>query len=548
MKNHTEQKIKYLLMSKDKANIKIAFQILHNQPASPTYKTWLFALSYYHPEPDIREEAKVLLQVLVHEAFLTYLATLTNNVGMIALKHEYRYNYHSELQAQGVLNKVAAYDCLPVEELANLTLYWTQTGFLFFHQQQLNIWKKCCLEVQQLDLRHVFTIEMAPLLAKFSQLQSLDISANHLDSIPSEIAGLHQLTEFYAYQNRLSEVNIIAQFRHLKKADISDNLIEYLPENIHQLKLLKSLKVSGNYLQILPKGIFELTQLTELDCCNNCLEDISENIQHLSQLKELDFYANNLRSLPASISSLPQLQNVYLGHNYINLISIFCPTSGNLQTKYHSNRSSGSWGVELLSLNEACSINSFDYQEVTGEQYWQDATAMNLVQAENLLHEFYQEVAPKGLSEYHSLLLNDELTPQDASSWLEHLLIASFVSYSNNESTYDNEVNTSSHALRVDASLSPALYTTDPFLEMAVLAQSFGENDALTIDANLLEITQLLNQQIHYFDQTLLLHCIEDDIDDFLYDQVKVDAHIWEIMKEEGMQVGYLVEGELNDY
>lgn len=50
--------------------------------------------------------------------------------------------------------------------------------------------------------------------------------------------------------------------KNLKCFDISENDIEFLPEEISGLESLTDLYVSQNYLQLLPNGIGNLSELT----------------------------------------------------------------------------------------------------------------------------------------------------------------------------------------------------------------------------------------------------------------------------------------------
>ncbi|KAM1118196.1 hypothetical protein FF1_042454 [Malus domestica] len=127
-----------------------------------------------------------------------------------------------------------------------------------------------------------------------SSLVRLNLSGNHLVSLPASISGLSKL-----------------QYLNLKNCSLCEGAI---PEDIGFLSSLETLNLSGNHLVSLPASISGLSKLRELilDNCSLCEGAIPEDIGFLSSLLMLSLSGNHFVSLPASISGLSKLQSFYL--------------------------------------------------------------------------------------------------------------------------------------------------------------------------------------------------------------------------------------------
>ncbi|XP_050157290.1 disease resistance protein RUN1-like isoform X6 [Malus sylvestris] len=127
-----------------------------------------------------------------------------------------------------------------------------------------------------------------------SSLVRLNLSGNHLVSLPASISGLSKL-----------------QYLNLENCSLCEGAI---PEDIGFLSSLETLDLSGNHLVSLPASISGLSKLQYLNLknCSLCEGAIPEDIGFLSSLERLNLSRNHLVSLPASISGLSQLEGLYL--------------------------------------------------------------------------------------------------------------------------------------------------------------------------------------------------------------------------------------------
>lgn len=109
-------------------------------------------------------------------------------------------------------------------------------------------------------------------------------------------------------------------FPHLIELDISDNLIESLPENLGSCQNLKVLNAKNNHLHQLPRSFRQFTHLTNLNFNNNQFERFPESILTLQELRVLQMNDNKIRHLPLNIDQLSNLTEIYLAHNAITSI------------------------------------------------------------------------------------------------------------------------------------------------------------------------------------------------------------------------------------
>jgi len=120
-----------------------------------------------------------------------------------------------------------------------------------------------------------------------------------VDSVPSEIGNLTNLTELRLDNNRLTE----------------------LPPEIGNLTNLTNLSLYNNNLTELPPEIAQLTKLTEFRLDNNRLTELPPEIAQLSNLASLDLEDNDLTQLPPEIGNLTNLTQIgnLTNLNYLGL-------------------------------------------------------------------------------------------------------------------------------------------------------------------------------------------------------------------------------------
>lgn len=116
----------------------------------------------------------------------------------------------------------------------------------------------------------------------------------------------------------------LAQLVNLKKLDVLNGNLEFLPESIGNLTQLETLEISHNHLTTIPQNIIDrLKNLKFLYIHNNNLTSLPDNIGQLTQLIGIDLSDNNLKSLPDSIGQLTQLVGMNIKNNRIPRETIF---------------------------------------------------------------------------------------------------------------------------------------------------------------------------------------------------------------------------------
>nr|XP_028962312.1 TMV resistance protein N [Malus domestica] len=118
-----------------------------------------------------------------------------------------------------------------------------------------------------------------------SSLVRLNLSGNHLVSLPASISGLSKL-----------------HYLNLENCSLCERAI---PEDIGFLSSLETLDLSS--------GLSKL-QYLNLENCSLCERAIPEDIGFLSSLETLDLSGNHFVSLPASFSGLSNLRNFFLSN------------------------------------------------------------------------------------------------------------------------------------------------------------------------------------------------------------------------------------------
>jgi hypothetical protein len=110
---------------------------------------------------------------------------------------------------------------------------------------------------------------------------------------------------------------IILNFEHLKRLDLSRNGLTQIPLSIERLTELEYLDVSRNKLANLPESLGNLTHLNSLIISENELSTLPPNFQNLQILQHLDFNRNNFNTISPLIYSLKSLEKLYMVENDI---------------------------------------------------------------------------------------------------------------------------------------------------------------------------------------------------------------------------------------
>ncbi|KAJ5157070.1 Leucine rich repeats (2 copies), partial [Penicillium canariense] len=196
------------------------------------------------------------------------------------------------------------------------------------------------VNVEDIDLVHFRISSITALrLERFTKLQRLCLRQNQITRInfPPNIA--ETLTELDLYDNLISHIKGLDEFRDLINLDLSFNKIKHI-KNVDHLKKLTDLFFVQNKISRI-EGLEGLDQLRNLELGANRIREI-ENLETLTSLEELWLGKNkitemknldalsNLRIISiqsnrltniTGLSSLPKLEELYLSHNAVTDLS-----------------------------------------------------------------------------------------------------------------------------------------------------------------------------------------------------------------------------------
>jgi hypothetical protein len=117
-----------------------------------------------------------------------------------------------------------------------------------------------------------------------------------------------ETVDFSGHKIEAEYLENLGEITSIKKLDLSDCDLTYLPESIKNLKNLKSLKFRNNKsIKQVPDWVSELTSLEYFDCAGCDIKEIG-NLGNCNQISELVLDANpKLKELPKNIGNLKKL-------------------------------------------------------------------------------------------------------------------------------------------------------------------------------------------------------------------------------------------------
>uniref|UniRef100_A0A3Q3AE09 PH domain leucine-rich repeat-containing protein phosphatase 2 n=1 Tax=Kryptolebias marmoratus TaxID=37003 RepID=A0A3Q3AE09_KRYMA len=150
-------------------------------------------------------------------------------------------------------------------------------------------------QVTQLDLRDNCLGSLE--LSSVCNLETLHCQRNQLETLTLSGFTLRML---HASSNRLSTVNIYPVPNQLTHMDLSQNLLEYLPDWVCDCRKIEMLDVTHNLLFEVPSRLLNSLSLRKLLVGNNRLQRVPDLLDHVP-LEALDLQHNKLAELPDSL-------------------------------------------------------------------------------------------------------------------------------------------------------------------------------------------------------------------------------------------------------
>nr|XP_022902944.1 leucine-rich repeat-containing protein 47-like [Onthophagus taurus] len=152
-------------------------------------------------------------------------------------------------------------------------------------------------------------------------LNYLNISETILENLPDDVGNLINLQTLVLHTNKLSKINEnVFKLDKLKMLDLSNNVILEISEAISNLTHLTTLNLSMNKLENLP-DLAKNVKLSSLDVSNNKLKCFkSVCCKELGLLSELKLHGNQIEVIPNKINGLISLKNLDLSLNKIKIV------------------------------------------------------------------------------------------------------------------------------------------------------------------------------------------------------------------------------------
>ena len=161
--------------------------------------------------------------------------------------------------------------------------------------------------IKRLDLAAGLTEFPIEIFDLADSLEILNLSDNHLRSLPADLGRLNKLKIIFLSNNDFEEVpEVLADCPHLSMVGFKSNKIRVLGENILPLGV-RWLILTDNQLELLPNSIGRLEKLQKLMLAGNQLRSLPDEMADCQNLELIRLAANRLESLPNWLFTLPRL-------------------------------------------------------------------------------------------------------------------------------------------------------------------------------------------------------------------------------------------------
>ncbi|XP_043103914.1 leucine-rich repeat-containing protein 47-like [Puntigrus tetrazona] len=163
------------------------------------------------------------------------------------------------------------------------------------------------LEISQCPSLH----EIHENIRHLSNLQSLVLCRNKLTSVPKSIGELKAIKVLDLSANQLQALpEEVCSLSELNTLNVSCNSIAALPDGLSKCVKLASVNVSKNALSRLPDDLWcsSLELLSSIIASENAIEELSSDVHNLLALKVLDLSNNKLQELPSELADCPKLK------------------------------------------------------------------------------------------------------------------------------------------------------------------------------------------------------------------------------------------------
>lgn len=141
-------------------------------------------------------------------------------------------------------------------------------------------------------------------------LTSLWLGKSGIKQLPAELKRFKNLKELNLDYNNLSGADLseLAKFEQLELLNLKNCNLRKIPSVVYKLKNLKDLTITLNDLTSLPDSLFEMKNLRSLSIEGKNLKDLPDAIARLQKLEELDLSVTRIKKFPNAILKLKKLR------------------------------------------------------------------------------------------------------------------------------------------------------------------------------------------------------------------------------------------------
>ena len=165
---------------------------------------------------------------------------------------------------------------------------------------------------------------------RLKNLQTLDLSENHLKKFPKGIRRNRKLLALDLQENELEwrAFERIPVCRSLERLALQHNRLQAVPASITRFKKLKRLSLNYNNITTVHPRFANLSGLEYVSFYQNRLRQIPTPLYALASLRVLDLFHNEIEGLDTTLHRWKNLEILYLAHNKI----VFLPANLNRLT------------------------------------------------------------------------------------------------------------------------------------------------------------------------------------------------------------------------
>lgn len=169
--------------------------------------------------------------------------------------------------------------------------------------------------IAQLSIRSENPTLLPKSYHRFSALEKLDLSENHLTKFPNGARKNRKLQEMNLQRNQITLSNRIKKHKYLEIIALHENQIVKVPRSIKNFRNLKKLSLNTNGISEVDDAIGKLKRLEQLSFYKNKLTAVPKGAYHLKELGQIDLFYNEIEKLDEGFANWQKLHTLYISHN-----------------------------------------------------------------------------------------------------------------------------------------------------------------------------------------------------------------------------------------